>query len=331
MSAGATVMPLIAILVFFAGVFGAVATALVVIYSTPAGRGLAGIPDRADGADGRGYEQESPLLLKKDDELSTISIWANILARFDYVDQMRTRIAQAGLNWSVGRVTALMLLSGAVTFALFRNLVSAPDWAVFLVVGGAAFLPYGYILRRRDRRLIKIEEQFPDALDSFARALRAGHPFSAGLQLLAQEASEPLAAELRKMAAEVRLGRSWDVALDNMARRLPLPEMSLFAAAIQMHGRTGGKLGEVLGNLAETMRESVSLRGEVRSLAAQGRLSGAVLTVLPIVIAIMLTLVNPSYLGTLFAHPMGRHLVAGAIGCMILAHFIIRKIVDIKL
>ena len=107
--------------------------------------------------------------------------------------------------------------------------------------------------------------------------------------------------------------------------------MSLFAAAIQLHGRTGGKLGEVLGNLSETMRESVSLRGEVRSLAAHGRLSGAVLTVLPIGIAIVLTFVNPSYLGTLFAHPMGRHLVAGAIGCMILAHFIIRKIVDIKL
>ncbi len=331
MSAGATVMPLIAILVFFAGVFGAVATALVVICSSPAGRGLAGIPDRSDGAGGILFEQESPLLLKKDDELSTISIWANLLARFDFVDQMRTRIAQAGLNWSVGRVTALMLLSGAVTFALFRNLVSAPDWALFLLVSGAVFLPYGYILRRRDRRLLKIEEQFPDALDSFARALRAGHPFSAGLQLLAREASEPLAAELRKTAAEVSLGGSWDVALDNLVRRLPLPEMSLFAAAIHMHGRTGGKLGEVLGNLAETMRESVSLRGEVRSLAAQGRLSGAVLTVLPIVIAIVLTFVNPSYLGTLFAHPMGRHLVAGAIACMILAHFIIRKIVDIKL
>jgi tight adherence protein B len=324
-------MPLIAILIVFAGVFGAVAAALVLIASSQARRGLASSPEGADGEGGSIFEQEPPLLLKKDDELSTFSIWANILARFDFVDGMRTRIAQAGLNWSVGRVTALMLLSGAVAFALFRNIELAPGWAVFLIVVGAAFLPYGYVLRRRGRRLLRIEEQFPDALDSLSRALRAGHPFSAGLQLLAQEAGEPLAAELRRTAAEVRLGRSWDVALDNLARRLPLPEMSLFAAAMQLHGRTGGKLGEVLGNLSETMRESVSLRGEVRSLAAHGRMSGFVLTVLPIGISLILMFVNPSYLGMLFAHPVGRHLVAGAIGCMILAHFIIRKIVDIKL
>lgn len=325
-------MPLILTIVFFAGVFAAVAAALVVVYSAKPGRSTPDVPDGQEAPDGITFEPESPLLLKNtEDELSTISIWANVLARFDFVEGMRTRIAQAGLNWSVGRVTAFMLLNGAVAWALFRDLESAPGWAVALIALGASFLPYGYVLRRRSRRMLRIEEQFPDALDSLARALRAGHPFSAGLQLLAQETPEPLAGEMRKTSAEVHLGRSWDVALDNLARRLPLPEMSLFAAAIQLHGRTGGKLGEVLGNLAETMRESVSLRGEVRALAAHGRLSGGVLTVLPIGIAIILTFVNPSYLGSLFGHPLGKHLVAGAIGCMVLAHFIIRKIVDIKL
>lgn len=324
-------MPLIPIIVFFVCVFAAVTTALVVVHAAKPLRLPAGVPDGEESSGPALFAQESPLLLKKDDELSTISIWANVLARFDFVDGMRTRMAQAGLNWSAGRITAMMLLSGTLMWAMFSRLQGAPGWAVALIAVGATFLPYGYILRRRARRLLQIEEQFPDALDSLARALRAGHPFSAGLQLLAQEAGEPLAAELRKTSAEVHLGRSWDVALDNLARRLPMPEMSLFAAAIQLHGRTGGKLGEVLGNLAETMRESVSLRGEVRALAAHGRMSGGVLTVLPIGIAIILTFVNPSYLGTLFAHPSGRHLVAGAIGCMILAHFIIRKIVDIKL
>jgi len=324
-------MPLIFVIVFFAGVFAAVSAALVLVYSSKPSRPSAGAGGVEEPRDGDAFGQESPLLLKKDDELSTISIWANILARFDFVEGMRTRIAQAGLNWSVGRVTAFMLLNGTVAWALFRDLESAPGWAITLIMAGAAFLPYGYVLRRRARRMLRIEEQFPDALDSLSRALRAGHPFSAGLQLLAQESAEPLAGELRKTAAEVHLGRSWDVALENLARRLPLPEMSLFAAAIQLHGRTGGKLGEVLGNLAETMRESVSLRGEVRSLAAHGRLSGGVLTVLPFAIAVILTLVNPSYLATLVGHPLGKHLVAGAIGCMVLAHFIIRKIVDIRL
>ena len=314
-------MPLIPLLVFFAGVFGAVAAALIAMQSAAADRNASA---------GASQAEEPPLLLRKDEELSTISFWARVLERFDCVEGMRTRIGQAGLNWSVGRLTALMLLSGALTWALFGSLEAAPRWAVVLVAAGAAFLPYGYILRRRDRRLVRIEEQFPDALDSIARALRAGHPFSAALQLVCGEASEPLASELRKTAAEVSLGRGWDDALDNLARRLPLPEMSLFAAAAQLHGRTGGRLGEVLGTLAETMRDSVSLRGEVRALAAHGRMSGAVLTVLPVGIAAVLTFVNPGYLGAFFAHPVGRHLVAGAIGCMILAHFIIRKIVDIK-
>ncbi|MCE5309393.1 MAG: type II secretion system F family protein [Acidobacteriales bacterium] len=324
-------MSLIVAIVFFGCVFGAVATALVLVVSTKPRRRNAPGPEGGETGEADPFGEDSPLLLKRDDELSTISIWANILARFDFVEGMRAHIAQAGLNWSVGRITALMLLSGAVTWALFNRLPGTPDWAIALLAAGSAFLPYGYVLRRRAKRLVRIEEQFPDALDSLSRALRAGHPFSAGLQMLAQEAEEPLAGELRKAAAEVHLGGSWDVALDNLAGRLPLPEMSLFAAAIQLHGRTGGRLGEVLGNLAETMRESVSLRGEVRALAAHGRLSGGVLTVLPFAIAIMLTFVNPSYLRALFDHPMGKHLVAGAIGCMILAHFIIRKIVDIKL
>jgi tight adherence protein B len=126
------------------------------------------------------------------------------------------------------------------------------------------------------------------------------------------------------------LGRSWEEAMDHLSQRLPLPEVGLFAAAVQLHNRTGGRLGEVLGTLAETIRESVALRGEVRALAAHGRMSGAVLTLLPIVIAGLLMVVNPSYLATLYRHPLGKHLVAAAIASLLVGHFVIRKIVDIK-
>ncbi len=112
---------------------------------------------------------------------------------------------------------------------------------------------------------------------------------------------------------------------------MPLLEVSMFASAVQLQNRTGGKLNEVLGTLAENMRESVALKGEVRALAAHGKLTGAVLTVLPIAIAAVMMVVNPSYLSILIHHPYGKYLIAAAVACLVLAHFVIRRIVDIKI
>lgn len=319
-------MLVLPILLFFTSVFLAVVILLVAVWHGL--RTAQSTRSDIDGAPDVSAPDGSPLL--KRDELSTISILARLLARFDFVEGMRAHIAQAGLEWSVGRVTLLMLLCGAITLAVVSKVPGAPFWAVVLASGGGAFLPYGYVLRRRSRRFIAIEEQLPDALDSMARALRAGHPFAAALPLVGRETEPPLAAELGRTSAEMDLGRSWEEAMDHLSRRLPLPEVGLFAAAVQLHNRTGGKLGEVLATLAETVRESVALRGEVRALAAHGRMSGAVLTLMPIVIACLLMVVDPAYLATLFRHPLGKHLVAAAIASVLVGHFVIRRIVDIK-
>jgi tight adherence protein B len=122
----------------------------------------------------------------------------------------------------------------------------------------------------------------------------------------------------------------WSRALENLGQRMPILEVNLFAAAVQLHSRTGGKLGEVMGSLAENMRETQSLRGEVRALAAHGKLTGAILTVLPIGIATMMMFVSPSYMLILYHHPWGKNLIAAALGCLVLAHFLIRKIVNIQ-
>jgi len=104
----------------------------------------------------------------------------------------------------------------------------------------------------------------------------------------------------------------------------------LFIAAVQLHARTGGKLSEVMTGLAENMRESNALQGEVRALAAYGKLTGLILTILPVGIAAMMLIVNPGYMQVLFNDPTGKNLIVAAIGCLVLAHFVIRKIVDIK-
>lgn len=266
----------------------------------------------------------------KDESISTISPWAWLLQRSDLVAILRRNLAQAELNWSVGRVTLLMLLSGAVTLAVLMREDWMPGWGAAAVAVGVALLPYSYILRRKAKRFRKFEEGFPDALDSLARAMRAGHPFASAMQVVAGESEPPVSTELKQVAAEGNFGTSWEHALHGLAERMPLLEVNLFMAAVQMQNRTGGKLGEVLAKLSETMRESVSLKGEVRALAAHGKLTGAVLTILPLVIVGMMLVVNPAYIMTLFTTPYGKYLVAAALACLVLAHIVIRKIVDIK-
>jgi len=266
--------------------------------------------------------------LFRDQRLSTLNVWDSLLHRFDFMEIMRTRIAQAELDWSVGRVTSAMLLSGTVVLLILLKF--AVIWAA---IGGgiaAAYAPYAYILHKRNKRFWKFRENFPDVLDSLARALRAGYPLSASMDMIASETQPPVSAEMRKTSAEANLGMGWPRALDNLGQRMPLLEVNLFISAVQLHARTGGRLSEVLGGLAENMREALALQGEVRSLAAHGKLTGVILTILPIGIAIMMLVVSPGYMQILFNHPMGKTLITAAIICLVLAHVVIRKLVDIK-
>jgi tight adherence protein B len=269
--------------------------------------------------------------LLKLDELSSITLWDNLLNRFDFVEGMRARIAESDMTWSVGRLTSLMLLVGAFAFALLSRLSWMPSWGAFLLSIGAGSLPYLYVLRRRAKRFDAFEKQFPDALDFLSRSLRAGHPLPVSLELLAQEESAPLSTEMRKTAEERRLGMQLDHALDNLAKRVPLINVRIFVAAVKMQSRTGGRLSEVLGGLAEGMREADAVEGEVKALAAHGKVTGAVLTFLPFLIAFMMMLVNPGYLNILLENPTARLATAGCMLALVAGHFVIRKIVDVRL
>jgi tight adherence protein B len=312
-------MLILSILAFFAAIFLLAAITVAVAWM--------GFVKNTGEAEAAQDNPDSTLFL--DHRLSSVSFWDSLLARFDFIEILRVRMAQAELEWSVGRVTALMLLCGAVAgFLLLRIL---PVWAALAGAVGIALLPYGYILHAREKRFRAFREAFPDVLDSMARALRAGYALPAAVDLVASDAPEPIATELKKAAAEANLGMGWDRALENLARRVPVLEVNIFISAVVLHARTGGKLGEVLAGVAENMREAISLQGEVRALAAHGKLTGVILTGLPVAIAIMMTIFSPGYMETLYYHPWGKTLIAGAIGCLVLAQVVIRKIVDIKI
>lgn len=317
-------MLILSILAFFAAIFLLAAITVAVAWM-----GFVKQAGEAEAAqDGEMPDRHSSTLFRND-RLSSFNFWDSLLARFDFIEILKARMAQAHLEWSVGRVVALMLLCGAVAgFLLLRIL---PVWGALAGAIGVAFLPYGHILRAREKRFRAFREAFPDVLDSMARALRAGYALPAAVDMVASDAPEPIATELKKASAEANLGMGWDRALENLARRVPVLEVNIFISAVVLHSRTGGKLGEVLSGVAENMREAISLQGEVRALAAHGKLTGAILTALPLVIAAMMTIFSPGYMQTLYQHPWGKTMIAGAVGCLVLAQLVIRKIVDIKI
>ena len=149
--------------------------------------------------------------------------------------------------------------------------------------------------------------------------------------MLAIEAPQPIAGEFRRTVEEYKLGVSWNRALSGLAERIPMLEVRLFVAAVLLQTRTGGKLTEVLERLADTIRDSISLRGDVKAISAHGRLTGTILTVLPLGIAATMYYSSPGYLDVLTNHPMGPTLIEAALICLLLGHFTIKRIVTIKI
>lgn len=266
----------------------------------------------------------------KGEDLSTIRVWASLLEKFSHVEELRRMISEANLDWTVGRVTLMMLLGGTATATLCWQ-TGLIHWLPTLVFSSmVASSPYFYIKRARRIRFQTFARQFPEALDSLARSLKAGYPLASAIELLAIEQPEPLASEMRRTREEWNLGVSWDRALDNLAERLPVMEVSMFVAAVKLQNRVGGRLNDVLGRIGETMRDNTALESEVRAVSAHSRITGSVLTFLPLVIGGLMLLVNPDYMMVMLRRPEGRLMLVGAGVSNVVAHFVIRRLSRVR-
>lgn len=261
---------------------------------------------------------------------SSISVMELLLKKLNVIQHLSRILEDAGLRWSVGRVAAMMLLLGSIGAALVMDVRWLPPGSTLAAFAAGVSLPYMYLSKQRQRRMDQFESQFPDALESLARAMRAGHPLQGAIEILANDLAAPLGPEFRRIRDERRLGMPWKVTLEKFSERVPILEVRLFVAAALITSRSGGRFTEVLENLAETVREGVSLRGEVRAVSAHGRMTGGVLTLLPFGIAIMLYLTSPEYLLTLVDHPYGPMMIGAAIVFVIAGHFVIQRIVRIR-
>jgi tight adherence protein B len=275
------------------------------------------------------------LALLRDEMLSKIPAIDNLLRRSSRISNLQPFLEQANLKIRAGNILMLCAISAVGLAGVgFIAAGSLPPnqallfAAVGLVLGG--FLPYSYASYRRTKRFQKFEELFPEAIDTLARAVRAGHAFTTALELIANELSEPVASEFRKLFEEQKFGLPVRDALMNLAERVPLVDVKFFVTAVMLQRETGGNLAEILDNLSYVIRERFKIMRQVRVYTAQGRLTMMLLMGLPPVIVITMLTTSPAFIRPLFADPIGHFLVVAGIVLQTLGYFVIRKIIRIQ-
>lgn len=275
--------------------------------------------------------QPKAQILKEIKESSN-SFVDKVFHSLDLVKKIQEYIRQADLTWSVEGF-ALFTLAGIVIGALIGTRLKMLPTAYFgpigcgLILGSAPFL---YLWRARAKRLGALEEQLPDALDFLSRSMRAGHAFVISLQMVGEELPDPMGREFRTLFNEHNLGAPLENAMRSMCDRIPLLDLRFFSSAVMLQKQTGGNLSDILTRLAYVIRERFRLRGQVKATSAHGRMTAAILGVMPIVTVIALMFVAPGYLDGMAADPDGRKLIGGAIVGQIVGNMIIRKIINIQ-
>lgn len=193
-----------------------------------------------------------------------------------------------------------------------------------------AFMPWWYLSGKANKRRLKFEDQFPEALDFISRSLRAGHGLAASLGMAGNELPSPVGPELKITFDEINFGITFQEAMANLMARINSSDLTFFTVAVVIQRETGGNLTELLGNLAKLIRDRIKLKGKVRVLASEGKFSGILLGALPFILGALLTVINPDYMSTLWYTPEGQRLIVIGLGMMVVGAFFMHRIVQIK-
>jgi tight adherence protein B len=278
--------------------------------------GFVGTTGAADGAE-ISAPPPTPLLQKADERLDRYGAWRNFVLDLELakVSMPAIRVALIAVALTAVLATVLVLLELAV-------------WAIFMLLIPVAVRAYPAIRAARVRR--EFDEQLPDNLQVLASALRAGHSFTGALSVMAADAAEPSRSEYRRVVGDDQLGVAIEDSMAVVADRMRNSDVGYIGLVATIQRETGGNTAEVLDRVTVTVRERGQLRRLVRTLTAQGRLGGWVVTCLPIALVGFLTLVRPTYLEPLLDDPVGRLALAFGVLMLGLGAFAINRIVDIK-
>jgi len=250
-----------------------------------------------------------------------------VLEHYQFAQTLQKRILQAHSSTTV---SALILSS----FGLFLGgygvtWLFAPMLLIDLAAGIAlGLLPYGFLSFKRKQRINAFNKVLAESIDMLARALRAGHSVVGGIEMLAENAQEPAASEFGEIFKQQNLGLPLRDALMQLLERVPSADLRVLVTAILVQRDTGGNLAEILDRTVFVIRERLRIQGEIQVQTAQGRLTGWILSSLPVVMLVLLNLVNPGYSSILLSDPFGRKLIYFSLGMLALGSFFIRRIVN---
>lgn len=269
------------------------------------------------------------LKLTRDEMLSSVPALHRVLARWRWAERLQDFIAQAGLKTKPGKLllVSAVLAAGASLLIqhMYRNPILTPVAGLVM-----ALAPLGYVAFKRSRRLRAFEKSFPEAIDLLTRAVRAGHSFTTGLEMIGTELPEPVAGEFRIAFDEQNFGLPLRDALLNLTERIPLIDVRFFVTALLIQRETGGNLAEILEGLARVIRERFRILGDVRTKTAQGRMTAGMLIALPPALMIVLRMLNPGYMSLLFTDPWGPYMLAIAAVLQVIGTMLLWKIVSIE-
>jgi tight adherence protein B len=269
-------------------------------------------------------------IVRRRTTLSTMPWLNDLFSRMNAMQRLDTMLRQANIAQPVSIVVlaSVVLTSAGFCFGVIATGSRGLSFLLACVVGSAPIL---HIYLKRKRRMQRFERQLPDALNLIARSLKAGHAFSTGIHVVAQEFEDPVGTEFQRAERQIRLGASVEVALRSLTERVNCPDVRFFAVAVAIQRETGGNLAEIIENISRLIKERFRLKGRVSALCAEGKFSALVLVVMPFAIAFILSLVSPQYVGVLVHDPLGKPLICLALFMIGIGMFAVNKMVNVKI
>lgn len=243
--------------------------------------------------------------------------------------KQKSKLQRAGILLKPEELNGITILT-ALLFALLFMLFTQNLWLglLGLLIGG--LIPGLVVEMKLGRRSKKLNDQLPEALGVIANGIRAGFSFPQAVAMVVREMEEPIADEFGKLLRENSLGKPMDEALANLSARTEDEDLDIVITALLIQRQVGGSLADVLDTISDTIRERVKLKGDIRTLTAQGKLSAVIVSVMPFAMALMLNLVNPGYMSIMFTNPIGIIALIFAGVSMLLGMFVLSKIIKIK-
>jgi len=269
-------------------------------------------------------------LLKQAQQLSSLSSFDAALRRSESLLRPVTLLLeQSGTRMTIGAFVLLTATCGVVAAALVTKFTGEPLMAVAAGIF-AARIPMSLLRMQRTRRVQKFEEQFPEGLALISRALKAGHTFTTGLAMVAEEMPQPIGPEFKLLYDQQNYGMPIGDALKDFARRVPLLDARFFVTAVLIQRESGGNLSEILDNIASVIRDRFKVKRQIRVVSAHARMTGWVLVCIPPALALILSIINPEHFKTLTSSPLGIKMIWAAVAMQTMGTLIIRKMIRLE-